>query len=149
MSEEIEITLPDGAVRRYPVGTTVREVAQSIGKRLGQDAIGGVIGRAKDTRVVDVHTPLRSNASLRIVTIKSPDGLEVLRHSCSHLLASAVQKLFPGTQIAFGPAVEGGFYYDFYREAGPFTPADLEQIETEMRKIGEHDDAFPGLFVIG
>lgn len=138
----IEIELPDGSVRTYPSGVTIRDVAMSIGKRLGQDAIGGVIGKEREAKVIDVHTHLYKNTFLRIVTVKTPEGLEVLRHSCSHLMASAVQKLFPGTQVTFGPAIENGFYYDFHRESGPFTPDDLATIEEEMRRIASAKDDF-------
>jgi threonyl-tRNA synthetase len=142
MSREISVTLPDGSVRKYPAGTTIREVARSIGRRLGDDAIGGVLSQERDSKVVDVNRALNDDTYLRIVTVKSPAGLEVLRHSCSHLLASAVQRLFPGTQVTFGPAIETGFYYDFLRPAGPFTPEEFETIEAEMRKIADADLPF-------
>src|SRR5690242_11825151 len=106
MSREISVTLPDGSIRKVASGTTIKDVARSIGKRLGEDAIGGLLSRERDTKVIDVNKALTEDTYLEIVTVKSPKGLEVLRHSCSHLLASAVQKLFPGTQVTFGPAIE-------------------------------------------
>ena len=142
MSKKIAVTLPDGSVRNYDAGVTIRDVAASIGPRLARDAIGGMLGRGRDAKVADVHTPLREDAYLRIVTLKSSEGLEVLRHSCSHLLASAVQRLFPGTQITFGPAIENGFYYDFYRKEGPFTPSDFGKIEKEMRRLAGENTPF-------
>ncbi|HET6347128.1 MAG TPA: TGS domain-containing protein, partial [Myxococcota bacterium] len=134
----IVITLPDGSKREVPSGTTIRQIAESIGKRLGRDAIGGVVDSAD---IVDVHTPLRADCSLRIITVKSQEGLEVLRHSAAHLMASAVQRLFPGTQVTIGPAIETGFYYDFDKKGG-FSPEDLEQIEAEMRRIATLDLPF-------
>jgi threonyl-tRNA synthetase len=131
-SDQVSITLPDGSSREYPAGVTIRQVAESIGKRLGRDAIGGVLDSSQD--VIDVHTPITGDAAVRIVTLKSPEGLVVLRHSASHVMASAVQRLFPGTQVTFGPAVENGFYYDFKRDEG-FTPDDLATIEKEMAKV--------------
>ncbi len=135
---EIAVTLPDGSVRKYPPGVTIKQVAESIGPRLGRDAIGGVVDGSE---VIDVHTPLQRNCAVKIVTVKSAPGLEVLRHSASHIMASAVQRLFPGTQVTFGPAVENGFYYDFRRDQG-FTPEDLAKIEAEMKKIVDLDLPF-------
>lgn len=109
-----------------------------IGPRLARDAVGGIVD---DGTVIDVHTPLRQDCRLQIVTVKSDAGLVVLRHSTAHLLASAVQKLFPGTQVTIGPAIESGFYYDFKREGG-FTPEDLTVIEKEMRRIAADDVPF-------
>ena len=129
---QIEVTLPDGSVRSMDQGVTIRDVAASIGSKLAKAAIGGLIDDA-DT-VIDVHTPLETSCALKIVTLKSPEGLEVLRHSVSHVLADAVQRLFPGTQVTIGPATDQGFYYDFVRDEG-FTPADLKAIEKKMRQI--------------
>ncbi len=141
MSDKIKITLPDGSVREYDKGVTIKQVAESIGKRLGRDAVGGVIGDPSKHEVIDVHTPLVADVELRIVTVGSDVGLEVLRHSTAHLMASAVQRLFPGTQVTIGPAIENGFYYDFQREGG-FTPEDLEKVEAEMRTIAKQDLPF-------
>lgn len=135
-SENVVVRLPDGSERTYPRGTTIKQVAESIGKRLGRDAIGGIIDNSD--HVVDVNTPLRSDCSLKIVTVKSPEGLEVLRHSASHVLASAVQHLYPGTQVTFGPAIDNGFYYDFDKSGG-FQPEDLPKIEAEMQRIIDAD----------
>lgn len=134
----ITITLPDGSQKEHPAGVTIREVAADIGQKLAKDAIGGVID-GED--VIDVHTPLGHDCALEIVTLKSPNGLEVLRHSVSHVMASAVQRLFPGTQVTFGPAVDNGFYYDFKRDEG-FTPDDLKAIEKEMNRIIKKNDPF-------
>ena len=135
---DLRITLPDGSQRTYPVGVTVRQVAESIGKRLARDAVGA---RLDGGGIVDVHTPLLADASLKILTVGSEEGLEVLRHSTAHLMASAVVRLYPGTQVTIGPAIEGGFYYDFERKAG-FAPDDLARIEDEMRAIAQRDEPF-------
>lgn len=132
MSSDIAVTLPDGSVQNHPSGVTIKQIAESIGPGLAKAAVGGVVDDGK--KVIDVHTPLHNDCKLSIVTHKSEQGLEVLRHSTSHLMASAVQRLFPGTLVTFGPAVENGFFYDFHREQG-FAPADFERIETEMRRI--------------
>jgi threonyl-tRNA synthetase len=138
VSEQISITLPDGSVRQYPCGATIKDVAASIGKRLARDAVGGVIDGGE---IIDVHTPLARDCRLKIVTAGSDEGLAVLRHSTAHLMASAVQRLFPGTQVTIGPSIEQGFYYDFKRDGG-FTPEDLEKIETEMHAIAAKDVPF-------
>jgi threonyl-tRNA synthetase len=137
-ASNIVITLPDGSKREVPAGTTIRQVAEGIGKRLAKDAVGGVVDGSE---IIDVHTPLRADCSLRIITVKSAEGLEVLRHSTAHLMASAVQRLFPGTQVTIGPAIETGFYYDFDKKGG-FSPEDLEKIEEEMRRIAALDLPF-------
>jgi threonyl-tRNA synthetase len=130
----IHVTLPDGSVREFPIGTTPREVAASIGPRLARDA---VVAKA-DGELVDLNRPLRGDASLQILTAKSPEALAVLRHSTAHATAQAVQELFPGTKIGQGPVIENGFYYDFDREA-PFTEADLATIEARVREIIARD----------
>ncbi len=135
---DIVITLPDGSQRTVTRGITIRQVAESIGKRLGKDAIGGVVDNAQ---IIDVHTPLTRDCALRIVTVHTPDGLEVLRHSTAHVMATAVQYLFPGTQVTIGPSIEAGFYYDFKRDGG-FTPEDLAVIEKEMHKLAAKDVPF-------
>ena len=135
---QVSVTLPDGTMKQFECGVTVRDVAASIGPKLAKDAVGGVID---DGHVIDVHTPLKEDCQLRIVTLRSEEGLEVLRHSTAHLMASAVQKLFPGTQVTIGPSIENGFYYDFHREAG-FAPEELEEIEKAMTLIAQDDLPF-------
>ena len=126
----ISITLPDGSQRQYEAGTTIADVAASIGAGLAKAALAGKV----DGRLVDISFPLSGDASLEIVTEKHSDALEVLRHSTAHLLAQAVQRLFPGAQVTIGPVIDKGFYYDFSYER-PFTPDDLPKIEAEMAKI--------------
>ena len=126
----IKITLPDGSQRPFEHPVTVAEVAASIGAGLAKAALGGKV----DGRLVDASFRIENDASLEIVTEKHADALEVLRHSTAHLLAQAVQRLFPGTQVTIGPVIDNGFYYDFAYER-PFTPEDLPAIEAEMQKI--------------
>ena len=113
----IEITLPDGSKKEFRRGTTVREVAASIGPRLAKDAWAGKL----DGKVVDLATPIESNASLEIITAKSPDAVPIYRHSTAHLTAQAVKRLFPDVQIGIGPPIENGYYYDF-NPVRPFAP---------------------------
>ena len=126
----INITLPDGSRRPFENPVTVADVAASIGPGLAKAALGGKV----DGRLVDASFLIENDAALEIVTDKHPDALEVLRHSTAHLLAQAVQRLFPGTQVTIGPTIDNGFYYDFAYER-PFTPEDLPAIEAEMQKI--------------
>ena len=129
-ADTVTVTLPDGSTRSVPRGTTVREVAQGIGPRLARDAWAGKLGG----KVVDLVTPIESDAPLEIITGKSPDAVPIYRHSTAHLTAQAVKRLFPDVQIGIGPPIENGYYYDF-NPARPFTPEDLAAIEAEMRKI--------------
>ena len=126
----IEITLPDGSKRPFDYPVSVQEVAASIGAGLAKATLAGKV----DGRLVDASFPIEHDASLEIVTEKSPEALEILRHSTAHLLAQAVQRLYPGAQVTIGPVIDNGFYYDFAYER-PFTPDDLEKIEAEMEKI--------------
>ncbi|GAB1408053.1 threonine--tRNA ligase [Thermomonas brevis] len=126
----INITLPDGSVRSFDAPVTVGEVAASIGAGLAKAALAGKVG----DKLVDLSHRIDADAELAIVTDKSPEALEVLRHSTAHLLAQAVQRLHPGAQVTIGPVIDNGFYYDFAYER-PFTPEDLPAIEAEMQKI--------------
>ena len=126
----IAITLPDGSRREFDHPVTVAEVAASIGAGLAKAALAGKV----DGKLVDTSYRIDHDAALEIVTDKHPDALDVLRHSTAHLLAQAVQRLFPGAQVTIGPVIDNGFYYDFAYER-PFTPEDLPAIEAEMQKI--------------
>lgn len=126
----INITLPDGSRRPFEHPVSVADVAASIGAGLAKAALGGKV----DGRLVDASFRIEHDAALEIVTDKHPDALDVLRHSTAHLLAQAVQRLFPGAQVTIGPVIDNGFYYDFAYER-PFTPEDLPAIEAEMAKI--------------
>ncbi|MHB1058116.1 MAG: threonine--tRNA ligase [Rhodanobacter sp.] len=126
----IEITLPDGSKRPFDHPVTVQDVAASIGAGLAKATLAGKV----DGALVDASFPIERDASLQIVTEKSPEALEILRHSTAHLMGQAVQRLFPGAQVTIGPVIDNGFYYDFAYER-PFTPDDLPKIEAEMHKI--------------
>ena len=128
------ITLPDGSVRSFDHPVTVAEVAASIGAGLAKAALAGRVGG----RLVDLSHRLDADAELAIVTDKTPEGLEVVRHSTAHLLAHAVKELFPGAQVTIGPVIENGFYYDFSFER-PFTPEDLVAIEGRMAEIARRE----------
>ncbi len=136
LAQTLTITLPDGSTRTVPAGTTLRDIAAGIGPRLAKDALAGKL----DGKLVDLATPLKSDAKIEIVTPKSPEALDLYRHSTAHLTANAVKRLFPTVQIGIGPAIENGYYYDFSPER-PFTPEDLSAIEGEMRNIIAEDNA--------
>jgi threonyl-tRNA synthetase len=129
-ADTVTVTLPDGSRRSVPRGTTIRAIAEAIGPRLARDAWAGKL----DGRVVDLVTPLEADASLEILTSRSPEAVPIYRHSTAHLTAQAVKRLFPEVQIGIGPPIENGYYYDFL-PARPFTPEDLGAIEAEMRRI--------------
>ena len=125
-----EITLPDGSRRAYDHPVTVAEVAADIGPGLAKATLAGKV----NGELVDASTLIEDDAELAIVTDRDEDALELIRHDAAHVMAQAVQELYPGTQVTIGPAIEDGFYYDFAREE-PFTPEDLQKIEDRMREI--------------
>jgi len=124
------ITLPDGSQRSYSGPVTALAVAADIGAGLAKSALAARV----DGRMVDVSHVIDDDARVEIVTARDADGLEVIRHSCAHLLAQAVKDLFPDVQVTIGPVIEDGFYYDFARETA-FTPADLDAIEARMGEL--------------
>ena len=126
----LNVTLPDGNVKTVTTGSTGRDVALSIGPRLAEVALAIKVNGV----VQDLSEPLTGDAKVEIITLKSPEALELIRHDAAHVMAEAVQALFPGTQVTIGPSIEDGFYYDFAR-AEPFTPEDFEKIEAKMRDI--------------
>jgi threonyl-tRNA synthetase len=128
------ITLPDGSQREFPNPVSVAEVAADIGPGLAKAALAGVV----DGREVDTSYLIESDAQLAIITDRDDAGLEVIRHSTAHLLAMAVQQLYPGTQVTIGPVIEDGFYYDFAGEH-QFTPEDLPKIEERMAALAAED----------
>ena len=130
----LSITLPDGSQRQFEHPVTVAEVAASIGAGLAKAALAGRV----DGQLVDTSYRIERDASLAIVTAKDDDALELVRHDAAHVMAQAVQELYPGTQVTIGPAIEDGFYYDFARSE-PFTPEDLERIEARMHEIVQRD----------
>jgi threonyl-tRNA synthetase len=161
----ISISLPDGAVRQLPSGTTPFEIANSISPRLASASVvaritpvGAAVHAATDKedspeaamyaaasasapRLVDLSTPLTEDAKLELITEKDPEALKVVRHSAAHVLATAVLELFPETKLGHGPATDSGFFYDFYREK-PFTPEDLVAIEAKMAEVIARDEKF-------
>ncbi len=136
-SNPIVITFPDGKTRDYTSGVTGLEIAESIAKSLAKAAIAVKI----NGELSDLSLPITESATLSIIKREDPEGLELIRHDAAHIMAEAVQKLFPGTQVTIGPTVENGFYYDFFRNQ-PFTTEDFDAIEAEMRRIVERGDAF-------
>jgi threonyl-tRNA synthetase len=129
---EVTVTLPDGSKRTYPAGVTPAEVASSIGRRLAEAAVAARM----DGALVDLGSPVTADAEVSIVTAQSAEGLEVLRHSTSHVMAQAVCDLFPGARYAIGPPIADGFYYDFDLPGGVhFSEDDLERIEARMGEI--------------
>jgi threonyl-tRNA synthetase len=131
---QIKVTLPDGSTREILEGATVYDLAASIGAGLARAAVAGRL----NGDLVDLGTPLVDGARVEIVTEKSPEALEIIRHSTSHLMAQAVQALFPDAKVTIGPAIENGFYYDFDVDA-PFSPDDLEKIEAKMAELAKAD----------
>ena len=128
------ITLPDGTVRPFEHAVTVHDVAAAIGPGLAKAALAGKV----DGKLVDTSFKIEHDAALEIITSKTAEGVDILRHSTAHLLAHAVKELFPDTQVTIGPVIEDGFYYDFAR-AQPFTSADLEAIEARMSELAARD----------
>jgi threonyl-tRNA synthetase len=133
----ITLTFPDGAKRQAEAGVSAAQIAGSISKSLEKKAVAAVVNGA----LVDLADPIAADATLRIVTRDDPEALELIRHDCAHVLAEAVQELFPGTQVTIGPVIENGFYYDFFRNE-PFTTEDFAAIEKKMREIIARDKPF-------
>ena len=133
----ISLKFPDGSARDFESGVTGLDVAASIAKSLAKKAVAVSL----DGTVRDIYDPIEADAEIRIITRTDPEGLELIRHDAAHVMAEAVQELYPGTQVTIGPVIENGFYYDFAREE-PFTPEDLPKIETKMREIIQRDSPF-------
>ncbi len=129
MSESVSLTFPDGSVRSYDAGTTGRDVAESISKSLAKKAVAIAI----DGTVRDLSDPV-TTGKIEIITRNDERALELIRHDAAHVMAEAVQELWPGTQVTIGPVIENGFYYDFAKNE-PFTPDDLPKIEKKMKEI--------------
>ena len=133
----ISVTFPDGAQRQFEPGVSGFEIAKSISPSLAKRTVA----MALDGAVVDLADPIHQDAKIEFVSRDDPRALELIRHDCAHVLAEAVQALFPGTQVTIGPVIENGFYYDFFRET-PFTPDDFEAIEKKMRELIARDAPF-------
>ena len=134
---EITLTFPDGAKRSYPKGTTGKALAEGISKSLAKKAVA----LSLNGELADLADPIEADADIKIITRTDPEALELIRHDAAHVLAEAVQELFPGTQVTIGPVIENGFYYDFHRQA-PFTPDELPKIEARMHEIIKRDKPF-------
>src|SRR5215217_5803214 len=130
----VALTFPDGARRDYPNGITGLDIAKSISPSLAKRTVA----MALDGQVADLADPIDRDAKLEFLTREDPRSLELIRHDCAHVLAEAVQTLWPGTQVTIGPVIENGFYYDFFRNE-PFTPEDFAAIEKKMREIIARD----------
>jgi threonyl-tRNA synthetase len=133
----ITVTLSDGARRRFPAGVSGAEIAAAISKSLAKKAVA----MKRDGALTDLSDPVEADAHVEIVTRDDPEALELIRHDCAHVMAEAVQELFPGTQVTIGPVIENGFYYDFFRNE-PFSTEDFPAIEAKMREIVARDRPF-------
>ena len=133
----LDITLPDGSVRSFENSITGDELAKNIGSRLHKDAVCIEI----DNKFYDLSYSITENCNVRIVTINDLDALHILRHSSAHILAQAVLNIFPNTEYGVGPSIENGFYYDF-KFTKPISESDLEQIESEMKRIVKSKQEF-------
>ena len=133
----VKVTFPDGAAREYEDGVTPMEIAKSISKGLAKKVLAAKL----DGELRDATRPLDGDAAIELVTADDPEGLELIRHDAAHVLAEAVQALFPGTQVTIGPVIENGFYYDFYRDE-PFSEEDFAAIEKKMKFIVDQNKPF-------
>src|SRR3954467_8353683 len=133
----VALTFPDGARRDFPNGSTGLDIAKGISPSLAKRTVA----MALDGVLADLGDPIEHDAKIEFISRDDPRSLELIRHDCAHVLAEAVQSLWPGTQVTIGPVIENGFYYDFYRNQ-PFTPEDFEAIEKKMREIIARDAPF-------
>ncbi|MFL5064530.1 MAG: TGS domain-containing protein, partial [Xanthobacteraceae bacterium] len=133
----VTLTFPDGARREFPPGTTGLDIAKGISPSLAKRTVA----MALDGVVTDLADPIERDAAIEFLTREDPRALGLIRHDAAHVLAEAVQTLWPGTQVTIGPVIENGFYYDFFRNE-PFTPEDLPVIEKKMREIITRDKPF-------
>src|SRR5713226_10277395 len=133
----VALTFPDGARREYPQNITGLDIAKVISPSLAKRTVA----MALDGTVTDLSDPIEKDAKIEFLTREDPRVLELIRHDAAHVLAEAVQTLWPGTQVTIGPVIENGFYYDFFRNE-PFTPEDFPAIETKMREIIAKDKPF-------
>src|SRR6202008_81310 len=127
---DVTLTFPDGASRKIEAGTTGLEVAKSISPSLAKRTVA----MSLDGALADLSHPIKADAAIKFIARTDPEALELIRHDAAHVMAEAVQSLWPGTQVTIGPVIDNGFFYDFYRNA-PFTPEDLPAIGKKMREI--------------
>src|SRR5674476_1207982 len=133
----VALTFPDGARREYPQGITGLEIAKGISPSLAKRTVAVAL----DGALADLADPIERDGKIEFVPREDPRALELIRHDTAHVLAEAVQSLWPGTQVTIGPVIENGFYYDFFRNE-PFTPEDFAAIEKKMREIVARDKPF-------
>src|ERR1700684_1221375 len=133
----VAVTFPDGARRDYPDGITGLAIAKGISPSLAKRTVA----MALDGKLADLADPIARDAKIEFLTRDDPRALELIRHDAAHVLAEAVQTLWPGTQVTIGPVIDNGFYYDFFRNQ-PFTPEDFTAIEKKMREIIARDKHF-------
>jgi threonyl-tRNA synthetase len=133
----IHVTFPDGAERGYEAGVSGLEIAKSISPSLAKRTVAMI----RDGELADLADSIDRDARLEFIARDDPRALELIRHDAAHVLAEAVQSLWPGTQVTIGPVIENGFYYDFFRNQ-PFTPEDFPAIEKRMREIIARDKPF-------
>ena len=131
---QLNITLPDGSIRHYESPTTIAQIAADIGAGLAKATVAGKVNGI----LRDASDPITEDASVQIITPKDPEGVEIIRHSCAHLVGHAVKQLFPSVKMVIGPVIEDGFYYDIFSEK-PFTPDDIAAIETRMKELINQD----------
>src|ERR1700754_4337526 len=136
-TNKVTVTFPDGAKREFPKGTTGLDIAKGISPSLAKRTVA----MALDGEVLDLADPIVHDAKIEFINRDDPRALELIRHDAAHVLAEAVQTLWPGTQVTIGPVIENGFYYDFFRNE-PFTPEDFAAIEKKMREIIARDKPF-------
>src|SRR6195952_3074385 len=134
---KVALTFPDGARREFPKGITGLDIAKGISPSLAKRTVA----MALDGTVVDLADPIEQDAKIEFIARDDARALELIRHDAAHVLAEAVQSLWPGTQVTIGPVIDNGFYYDFYRNQ-PFTPEDLPVIEKKMKEIIARDKPF-------
>src|SRR5437764_14650833 len=133
----VALTFPDGARRDYPANTTGLDIAKGISPSLAKRTVA----MALDGQLTDLSDAIEKDAKIEFVSREDSRALELIRHDAGHVLAEAVQSLWPGTQVTIGPVIENGFYYDFFRNE-PFTPEDFAPIEKKMREIVARDKPF-------
>src|SRR6476619_7097490 len=133
----VALTFPDGARRDFPNGSTGLDIAKGISPSLAKRTVA----MALDGVLTDLGDPIEHDAKIEFISRDDPRALELIRHDAAHVLAEAVQSLWPGTQVTIGPVIENGFYYDFFRNQ-PFTPEDCDAIEKKMREIIARDKPF-------
>tara|TARA_Y100001970_G_scaffold135700_1_gene167101 strand:+ start:9904 stop:11829 length:1926 start_codon:yes stop_codon:yes gene_type:complete len=137
MTDKIIVTFPDGNKKNFDKGITALAIAESISKSLAKESLAVRL----NGEIVDISRTIENNSKIEIIKKEDVDALSIIRHDCAHVMAEAVQELFPGTQVTIGPAIENGFYYDFARKT-PFTTDDLKKIENKMHEIIKKDKKF-------